>query len=80
MGGLLDSLRLVRVVLLIGIVTAANIGNGQGPAVQLLRLQQSKAYLDIESNAKHAQGLNGITYGNPGDVWSSPNSLSCLVV
>lgn len=24
--------------------------------------------------------MQGITYGNPGDVWSYPNSLSCLVV
>jgi hypothetical protein len=25
-------------------------------------------------------GMNGITYGNPGDVWQYPNWLSCLVV
>jgi hypothetical protein len=25
-------------------------------------------------------GMWGITYGNPGDVWNYPNSLSCLVV
>src|SRR5260370_14871834 len=25
-------------------------------------------------------GIYGITYGNPGDVWQYPNSLSCLVV
>lgn len=46
----------------------------------LLRLQRSKAYLDIDSHVQHAQGLNGVTYGNPGDVWNYPNSLSCLAV
>jgi hypothetical protein len=80
MSELFGSGRVVRVVLLVGIMTVANFASGQGPSTQLLRMQQSKAYLEIESNAKHAQGLNGITYGNPGDVWNYPNSLSCLVV
>jgi len=80
MAGWFDLGRLVRVVLLVGSLTVANFGSSQEPSAQLLRLQRSKAYLEIESNAKHAQGLNGITYGNPGDVWNYPNSLSCLVV
>jgi hypothetical protein len=36
--------------------------------------------LNIDSNVQHAQGLRGVTTGNPGDVWNYPNSLSCLVV
>jgi hypothetical protein len=46
----------------------------------LLKLQRSKAYLNLETNVVHAQGMNGITYGKSGDVSSYPNSLSCLVV
>jgi hypothetical protein len=69
----------LKVLTLIVIVALAQIGAGQG-STMLLRLQRSRAYLDIESNAKHAQGMTGITYGNPGDVWSYPNSLSCLAI
>jgi hypothetical protein len=46
----------------------------------LLKLQRSKAYLNLETNVVHAQGMNGITYGKSGDVASYPNSLSCLIV
>lgn len=46
----------------------------------LLRLQRSKAYLNLETNVVHAQGMSGITYGKSGDVFHYPNSLSCLVV
>lgn len=46
----------------------------------LLRLQRSKAYLDLETNVVHARGMSGITYGKSGDVFHYPNSLSCLVV
>jgi hypothetical protein len=49
-------------------------------ATPLLRLQRSKAYLNLETNVVHAQGMNGITYGKSGDVFRYPNSLSCLVV
>lgn len=65
------------VVLLSVLIT--NAAFAQSPAT-LLRLQRSRAYLDISSNAVHAQGMQGITYGNPGDVWRYPNSLSCLLV
>ena len=61
------------------LVLSVQVSAAQG-TTQLLVLQRSRAYLNIESNAKHAQGMNGITYGNPGDVWNYPNSLSCLVV
>lgn len=64
---------------LVGLLAFAQIAGGQG-STTLLVLQRSRAYLNIESNAKHAQGMIGLTYGNPGDVWSYPNSLSCLVV
>jgi hypothetical protein len=53
---------------------------GQESATPLLRLQRSKAYLNLDTNVVHAQGLNGLTYGKSGDVFSYPNSLSCLVV
>jgi hypothetical protein len=53
---------------------------GQDASTALLQLQRSRASLDISSNAKHARGMEGLTYGNPGDVWNYPNSLSCLVV
>jgi hypothetical protein len=46
----------------------------------LLRLQKSKAYLNLDTNVVHGQGMNGITYGKSGDVFNYPNSLSCLVV
>lgn len=70
--------RLLKVLPLLSLLLAPTaFGQSSGP---LLRLQRSKAYLDIDSGAPHAQGVNGITYGNPGDVWRYPNSLSCLVV
>lgn len=62
------------------LLVSTQIASSQDSSTTLLRLQRSKAYLDINSNAVHAQGMNGITYGNPGDVWNYPNSLSCLVV
>jgi hypothetical protein len=65
---------------LTGLFAIVQIAVGQGPSTSLLRLQRSKAYLNIDSNVQHAQGLQGVTYGNPGDVFNYPNSLSCLVV
>jgi hypothetical protein len=56
------------------------IAAGQDSSNSLLTLQRSRATLEISSNAKHARGMEGLTYGNPGDVWNYPNSLSCLVV
>ncbi len=62
----------------ISLVVGAQVAAGQ--ATPLLRLQRSTAELEISSGAKHAQGLAGITTGNPGDVWHYPNSVSCLLV
>ena len=70
----------LRVLVIIGVPVLVESVGAQTPSATLLRLQRSRAYLDISSNAKHAQGMQGITYGNPGDVWSYPNALSCLVV
>ena len=67
-------------LLLWGLLALAQIGAGQESSASLLRLQRSKAYLNIDSSVQHAQGLRGVTTGNPGDVWNYPNSLSCLVV
>ncbi|MGP0096930.1 MAG: hypothetical protein ACLPHI_07825 [Terriglobales bacterium] len=68
----------IKLLTLIGMLILAQIALGQETAV--LRLQQSRASLNIESNTKHGQGLSGVTSGNPGDVWSYPNSASCLIV
>ena len=72
--------KLLPLVPLLGILLFADIGVGQDSSTPLLRLQRSKAYLNLETNVVHAQGMNGVTYGKSGDVFSYPNSLSCLVV
>jgi len=72
--------KLLPLLPLLGILLFANVGVGQESSTPLLRLQRSKAYLNLETNVLHAQGMNGITYGKSGDVFSYPNSLSCLVV
>jgi hypothetical protein len=72
--------KLLTLLPLLGILLVANIAAGQESSTTLLRLQRSKAYLNLETNVVHAQGMNGITYGKSGDVFSYPNSLSCLVV
>ncbi len=71
---------LVKLLPVLAILIASEIGACQNASTPLLRLQQSRAYLNIDTNAQHGMGLYGITYGNPGDVWQYPNSLSCLVV
>ncbi len=70
----------LKVLSVLAILIASENGTCQNASGPLLRLQQSRAYLNIDSNAQHGMGLYGITYGNPGDVWQYPNSLSCLVV
>lgn len=65
---------------LLGLLGLWQVVAAQDLSTALLQLQRSRATLDITSNAKHARGMEGMTYGNPGDVWSYPNSLSCLVV
>ncbi len=80
MAGRLDTNKQFRPLALLGLLALWQVAAAQDPTTALLQLQRSRASLDISSNAKHAQGMNGITYGNPGDVWSYPNSLSCLVV
>jgi hypothetical protein len=68
------------VPLLVILLLLASIAVGQESSTPLLRLQRSKAYLNLETNVVHARGMNGITYGKGGDVSSYPNSLSCLTV
>ena len=68
------------VPVLVILLLLASIAAGQESSTPLLRLQRSKAYLNLETNVVHAQGMNGITYGKSGDVSSYPNSLSCLTV
>jgi len=70
--------KLVSAVVLV-LATAA-IATSQTAGGTLLRLQRSRMYLNVDTNAQHGMGMWGITYGNPGDVWNYPNSLSCLVV
>lgn len=71
---------LLTLPLLLGILLPAPIATGQESSTPLLKLQRSKADLNLETNVVHAQGMNGITYGKGGDVSSYPNSLSCLIV
>jgi len=70
----------VRLLAVLAILIAGEIGVCQNVSTPLLRLQESRAYLNIDANVQHGQGFWGITFGNPGDVWNYPNSLSCLVV
>jgi hypothetical protein len=72
--------QLVKYLPVVAILIAAEVGTCQNATAPLLRLQQSRAYLNIDANVQHGQGMWGITFGNPGDVWQYPNSLSCLVV
>ena len=80
MGRVFNLRELPKLLLFLGILISSEIGACQSASGPLLRLQRSRAYLNIDTNAQHGMGLWGITYGNPGDVWQYPNSLSCLVV
>src|SRR5258708_10616881 len=71
---------LLKVLTVLAILIGSEIGACQDTSLPLLRLQRSRAFLDIDANAQHGMGLWGLTYGNPGDVWHFPNSLSCVVV
>ena len=76
----LNPRQLPMLLLLLGILVVSEIGACQDASTPLLRLQHSRAYLNIDANVQHGMGIYGITYGNPGDVWRYPNSLVCLVV
>jgi hypothetical protein len=65
---------------LLGILLLPVTALCQDSSTPLLKVQRSKAYLNLETNVVHAQGMNGLTYGKGGDVSSYPNSLSCLLV
>ncbi len=80
MKSLLRSLSLFKLLPVVGMLIAAEIGTCQSASTPLLRLQRSRAELNIDTGAEHGQGWWGLTYGNPGDVWKFPNALSCLVV
>jgi hypothetical protein len=54
--------------------------SAQKTSLPMLRFQRSNAYLESERAAPHAQGLQGMTYGNPGTTAHYPNTLSCLLV
>jgi len=79
---MLTYFRFRRLLALVPVALAffVNIATCQDSSSPLLRLQRSKAYLNLETNVVHGQGMMGITYGKSGDVFSYPNSLSCLVV
>lgn len=77
---ILNTCELIKLLPVLAILLASEIGVCQNPTTPLLRLQESRAYLNIDANVQHGQGMWGITFGNPGDVWNYPNSLSCLVV
>ena len=67
--------KILALLPLLGTLSFAHTAAGQ-ETTPLLRLQRSKAYLNLETNVVHAQGMNGITYGKGGDVSSYPNSLA----
>jgi hypothetical protein len=69
--------RTMKFAVLLAIIAAADMAVSQDT---ILRMQRSTAALEIDSNAKHGQGISGVTTGNPGDVWHYPNSLACLLV
>jgi hypothetical protein len=72
--------KLMVLLPLLSILLMAHVAAGQDSSTTILRLQRSKAYLNLDTNVVHAQGMNGITYGKSGDVFSYPNSLACLLV
>jgi hypothetical protein len=72
--------KLLSCLTVVVMVFCAGSASAQDSSEPLLRIQRSKAYLNLETNVVHAQGMNGITYGKGGDVSSYPNSLSCLTV
>ena len=80
MGRVLKAYKPRTLLAFAAILLAAQMCVSQESSGQLLRLQRSRAYLNIDANAEHGMGLWGLTYGNPGDVWHFPNSLSCVVV
>ena len=71
--------KLLAFLAVIAALLMTNVAAGQD-STPLLRLQRSKAFLNLDTNVVHAQGMNGITYGKGGDVSSYPNSLACLLV
>ena len=73
----LNPRKAMKLAVCLGMIVAAQMGVSQDTT---LRIQRSTSALEIESNAKHGQGFNGITQGNPGDLWHYPNALSCLLV
>jgi hypothetical protein len=77
---ILNTHELGKLLPVLAILVASEIGVCQDGSEPLLRLQRSRAFLNIDANAQHGMGIYGITYGNPGDVWHYPNSLSCVVV
>ncbi len=77
---ILNTSELVKLLPILAILITSEIGACQNASTPLLRLQESRAYLNIDANVQHGQGMWGITFGNPGDVWQYPNSLACLVV
>jgi len=71
--------KVLALVPLLGILLV-NITTGQQSSTALLRLQRSRAYLNLETNVVHAAGYAGLTDNKSGSVFNYPNSLSCLVV
>jgi hypothetical protein len=53
------------------IAVSSQVATGQQNSNPLLYFQRSNAYLETVSAAPHAQGMWGVTLGNPGDVGSA---------
>src|SRR5277367_5337205 len=69
--------QLLALLPLLGILLLVDSAAGQTP---LLRLQRSRATLNLETNVVHAQGYGGLTDSKSASVFNYPNSLSCLMV
>jgi hypothetical protein len=71
---------LMTILALTVIPISGQVAMGQQNPNPLLYFQRSNAYLETVSAAPHAQGMWGVTLGNPGDVSHYPNAVSCLLV
>jgi hypothetical protein len=75
----MTSRKLVVVFLALSLAAPAQLTTAVS-STPLLRYQHSVAFLESERAAPHAQGMQGMTYGNPGETNHYPNTISCTVI
>ncbi|HSE50112.1 MAG TPA: hypothetical protein VLA96_12970 [Terriglobales bacterium] len=64
----------------LALVLLALAATAQQNPLPILRFQRSNAYLESERAAPHAQGMEGMTYNNPGTTTHYPSMTSCMLV